>query len=80
MSSRRDSLTADDLHALHGLLYAGHAYISASEHNMALSLCERGYAEAWMTIGGFAAWRITDKGKKCLPNAHLPAPINKKEE
>lgn len=57
-----DEISPKEFEMLHGLYFAGNTYISASEHNHALSLCARGYAEAWTTMGGFHAWRITKKG------------------
>lgn len=58
-----EHLTVSEVLALWGLLFAGNAFISASEHNMALSLCARGYAEARTVQWGMHAWRITDKGR-----------------
>jgi len=60
------NLSYEEIALLRGLKFAGNAYISAGEHNMALSLCERGLAAAWPTQGGFNAWRITPKGEAAI--------------
>lgn len=56
------ALTSREFEMLNGLRYSGNTYLSASEHNVALALCERGLAQAWTVASGFHAWRITEAG------------------
>lgn len=47
---------------LKGLEENGHQYASASELYHAKDLIREGLVQTWHTIGGFTAWRITEKG------------------
>jgi hypothetical protein len=47
---------------LKGLEEYGHQYASASELHHARFLIQEGLVELWTTMGGFTAWRITEKG------------------
>lgn len=59
-------LNAREWSMLNGLRYAMRAYLSASEHNEAMDLCERGYARAWTSSSGPVIWEITEKGRETV--------------
>lgn len=63
-------LTCQEAEMLCGLKSGGPALISATEFNLASSLCSRGYAHTWTTIPlglrALRAWRITERGVAAL--------------
>lgn len=65
MANRFD-LTPAEYDLLNGLRYAGQPYVSASEHNLAIALCERGLANAWQAHSGAYMWRLSRDGLSAL--------------
>lgn len=59
-------ITPDQRKMLEGLQYVNLAYVSASEHNVALDLCTRGLAHAWTSQHGATMWKITDAGRAAI--------------
>lgn len=51
---------------LEGLQHVNLAYVSASEHNAALDLCDRRLAKVWTSSTGAVIWQITDEGRAAL--------------